>query len=150
MNEAWKVGSFAILLVLCVALAGLLAYQHQKTGVLQDKVTDLTEQVGKANEELGKNATSCATTDAVVADNKATEDEYDVAQKTINANLEKGLVLSIKEAQVKQNDKSETVKSVNASTDAVLADSMWQSYCTVQPDDTDCTARRAALKVPVH
>lgn len=150
MNEAWKVGSFAVLLVVCVALGGLLAYQHQKTSVLQDKVTSLTEQVGKANEELGKSATSCASTDGVVAGNKATEDEYDVAQQTINANLDKGLVLSIKEAQVKQNDKSETVKSVNASTNSVLSDSMWQSYCTVQPDDSDCATRRAALKVLVH
>lgn len=146
MNSAWRVGAFALLLIICVSLGGLLAYQHSKTNVLQDKVTELTLDLSKANEEIGQAVASCKATDVVVLGNQTTADAYDAAKIKIDTDLMAG----IKDAQVKDDGKTEVIKGINSNTNAILIDSMWQSYCTVQPDDTDCTARRPASKVPVR
>jgi hypothetical protein len=146
MNSAWRVGAFALLLIVCVSLGGLLAYQHSKTNALQDKVTELTLDLTKVNEELGQSVASCKATDGVVTSNQTTADEYDAAKLKIDTDLMAG----IKDAQVKDEDNSQVVKSINSSTNAILTNSMWQSYCTVQPDDSDCTSRRSASKVQVR
>lgn len=146
MNSAWRVGAFALLLIICVSLGGLLAYQHSKTNVLQDKVTELTLDLSKANEEIGQAVASCKATDVVVLGNQTTADAYDAAKIKIDTDLMAG----IKDAQVKDDGKTEVIKGINSNTNAILIDSMWQSYCTVQPDDTDCAARRPASKMPVR
>lgn len=129
-----------------MSLGGLLAYQHSKTDALQDKVTELTLDLSKVNEELGQSVASCKATDVAVLGNQSTSDAYDAAKIKIDTDLMAG----IKDAQVKDDDKTEVIKSINSNTNAILIDSMWQSYCTVQPDDIDCATRRAANKVPVR
>lgn len=146
MNSAWRVGAFALLLIVCVSLGGLLAYQHSKTDALQDKVTELTLDLTKVNEELGQSVASCKATDGVVTSNQTTADEYDAAKLKIDTDLMAG----IKDAQAKEDGNTKTIKDINASTNAILLDSMWQSYCTVQPNDPDCASRRSVSKVQVR
>lgn len=135
-------GALAALLGLCISLGLVVAHEVKQVGVLRTENTDLIGKLAIAASEQEKLQKSCFVTDKTVSDYTIKVEGLDATALEINNQLDKTLADVVKQTQAKSDEHDETINGVNYRTNAVLSDSMWNAYCSVQPNDSDCTSRR--------
>lgn len=136
-------GALAALLVLCIVLGVWARSESKQNAILVTQITNITLERDSALSDLKKFGTSCSTTDSVVGSYASEAEELDSKALDINRTLDASL-LDIKQHQANTNETETKLKEINVGTNAVLSDSMWNTYCEVQPTDSDCTSRRIA------
>lgn len=147
MIDAIKNALLVILTVIAVVAVGLLAHEKNRTETLQDKVTSLTKEVNTANSELARLKDSYTISDKIVSDLLDSNQSLDEIKEKLSSDLDKNLGQKILTFKAKQDEKEKVADKVADSADAILTSSMWDAYCSVQPDDTDCTSRLIANKL---
>lgn len=135
-------GALAVLVALCVGLGFVVAHEVKQNTSLTKANSDLSDKLTIADAEQKKLQASCFVTDKVVSDYTVKVEGLDATALNINTQLDKSLAEVLKQTQAKTDETDKTIKSVNYRTNAVLSDSMWNAYCSVQPTDSDCTSRQ--------
>lgn len=136
-------GALAALLVLCIVLGVWARSESKQNAILVTQITNITLERDSALSDLKKFGTSCTTTDTVVGGYTTEVEGLDSKALDINRNLDASL-LDLQQHQDGINETEDKLKAINVGTNAVLSDSMWNTYCEVQPTDSDCTSRRIA------
>lgn len=139
----WLLGALAALLVACTVLGVWVKVEVDHNTALTAQVLDLQDKAAIAADNLKKTQDSCSVTDKAVASYTAQVEGLDATAVVINNKLDSNLAKVVQTTQVKTNETSKASVGVDARTDAILSDSMWDTYCSVQPNDTDCTARQS-------
>jgi hypothetical protein len=137
------VGLVAALLALCISLGVWLKSEVGQVSTLKDKVEQVQDKLVIATKDLESHKMSCAITEGSLYAYQSRVEEIDHKATIINEALDESLVVVLKQTQRQTDAKEQTIKSVESSTDVVLSNSMWNSYCTVRPSDSDCTSRQS-------
>lgn len=136
-------GALAVLLALCITLGIWARAESKQNDVLNEKVVEVTIERDQALGDLAKAGLSCASTDLNVGQYSSEAEGLDLKAQDINRSLDTSLQ-DLKLHQATTNETDDKLKDINVGANAVLSDSMWNTYCEVQPTDRDCTTRRIA------
>ena len=133
----WLLGIIAALLVTCFGLLYLYSERGETIESLSGTITDMTGRLKRSEEGRDKERQSCTLTDAGVSVNVEKTEELEKKSQELVDKLDDRLK-RVDDAKVPSQN------VIIDSRDAIMLDSMWDAYCTAEPDSADCAKRRTS------